>query len=180
MAEPKPIPDENHDRQARRAPILQVASWRELFDAAGGEVQIVGGEVFYPHGWESRNMVLLRDLPLVGRLYVHRLIAEPLRAALIGCAKLAPYDLDQVGCFAQRAKASDPHQLSLHALGLAVDFNPARNPARRIPEGSHPSPWWDLPATWVDAFEARGFVWGGRWNGYVDPMHFQAVAGPGI
>ena len=160
--------------------ILRVGSWAELFDLVGGEVSIVGGQVFYPHGWEARNMVLVRDLPLVGRLYVHRLIAEPLRAALTDCAKLAPYDLDQVGCFAQRAKSSNPHQLSLHALGLAVDFNPARNPARHVAAGSHPSPWWDLPAGWVDAFEARGLVWGGRWGGYVDPMHFQGVVGPGI
>ena len=30
-----------------------------------------------------------------------------------------------------------------------------------------------LPRAFVEAFEGAGFEWGGRWRGYVDPMHFQ-------
>jgi hypothetical protein len=59
---------------------------------------------------------------------------------------------------------------SAHAWGIAVDLDPDRAHYWR----------WDRPMRWrneapqvlVDAFEAEGFIWGGRWYHY-DTMHFE-------
>jgi hypothetical protein len=79
---------------------------------------------------------------------------------------------------------------SRHAYGLAVDLNPVQNPYVRA--GGGPAPV-VLPATgeaFVDrsgyhplmiregdavvrAFDAVGWVWGGRWSSPVDHQHFE-------
>lgn len=68
-----------------------------------------------------------------------------------------------------RAMKSSPY-LSTHAYGIAIDLN------------NHKACWGCEPETQlpliVEAFEKRGFVWGGRWEApYKDPMHFQACGG---
>ena len=75
-------------------------------------------------------------------------------------------------------------QLSMHALGLAVDINPRRNPyisgalvlpPRAIYEPSAPGTLTsDSPV--VLAFKQRGWEWGGDWKERrVDYMHFQKI-----
>lgn len=68
------------------------------------------------------------------------------------------------------------HRLSAHSFGIAVDLNvnkglywqwvrsktdPRVERARR-----------DYPQAVVDAFEAEGFIWGGKWDSF-DFMHFE-------
>jgi hypothetical protein len=59
--------------------------------------------------------------------------------------------------------------LSMHSYAIAVDFDAADNPYRskkhRFNENS--------PI--VQAFEAEGWTWGGRWLLATDAMHFQAA-----
>lgn len=78
----------------------------------------------------------------------------------------------------------DSRRLSLHALGLAVDINPRKNPyikgALILPPGATYDPTDpetllpDSPV--VMAFKRLGWEWGGDWKGAkVDYMHFQKI-----
>jgi D-alanyl-D-alanine carboxypeptidase len=58
-------------------------------------------------------------------------------------------------------------QMSQHATGSAVDFNPASNPYRY--DGSLVT---NIPSAWVQAFRSAGMCWGGDWLVQKDPMHF--------
>lgn len=62
--------------------------------------------------------------------------------------------------------------LSMHAYGAAVDHDPARNPLGAEPDttfyGSAPE-----GQAVVQIFEEHGFLWGGRFKGRKDAMHFQ-------
>ena len=80
-------------------------------------------------------------------------------------------------------------RFSAHASGLAIDVNPFMNPYQRddlvLPELA--SAYLDRsvvrPGMIVDgdvvvqAFEAIGWTWGGRWDDPVDTMHFSATGG---
>lgn len=130
--------------------------------------------------WEDAHMVLVRDLPLIPKLYCNRVIVEPLRAALTACAELGDgYHLGTIGCFAPRAKRGT-EGLSVHTWGAAVDINPDCNrlivceldDPRRTAPGAR-----DIPDAWITAFKAAGFVWGGDFRHRFDPMHFQWCAG---
>jgi hypothetical protein len=58
---------------------------------------------------------------------------------------------------------------SAHAFGIAVDVNPAFAEYWRWQPGG----WRNrVPKAIVDAFEAEGFAWGGRWY-HFDTMHFE-------
>jgi hypothetical protein len=78
-----------------------------------------------------------------------------------------------VGTFSWRIIAGT-RRLSMHSLAIAIDVNPGRNPYWR----HHRRPSAILsrrksfPATVVAAFEAEGFIWGGKWAEY-DLMHFE-------
>jgi hypothetical protein len=62
--------------------------------------------------------------------------------------------------------------LSMHAYGCAIDFDGPHNQL-------HSSPTDGVGFTesdpLVQAFEGQGWIWGGRWTGRSDPMHFQAA-----
>lgn len=60
--------------------------------------------------------------------------------------------------------------LSMHSWGCAIDLDPARNAM-----GDTTPSFMHYPAV-HRAFEAQGWVWGGRWRGAgCDGMHFQAA-----
>ena len=73
------------------------------------------------------------------------------------------------GTFNWRPIAGTERQ-SAHSYGVALDLDPGLGDYWR--NGS--SPRWHnvLPQSLVDAFEAEGFAWGGRWFHY-DTMHFE-------
>ncbi len=85
------------------------------------------------------------------------------------------YILPVAGSYFWRA-IQGSHRLSAHSFGIAVDLNvnkglywqwvrsktdPRVERARR-----------DYPQAVVDAFEAEGFIWGGKWDAF-DFMHFE-------
>jgi hypothetical protein len=66
-------------------------------------------------------------------------------------------------------KIAGTDRMSAHAWGIAIDLNPELGNYWR----------WDkhgwsnrVPQRVVDAFEAEGFIWGGRWA-HFDTMHFE-------
>jgi hypothetical protein len=82
------------------------------------------------------------------------------------------YAVESAGAFTPRTIGGS-HRFSRHAMGLAIDINPAQNPHRfdniLIT---------DMPAWWVQAWKDAGFCWGGDWRGSKDAMHFSWM-GPG-
>ena len=75
------------------------------------------------------------------------------------------------GTFVFREIAGPEHLLSAHSWGIAIDLDPAACEYWR--NGPQPPVWKNrVPQSIVDAFEAEGFIWGGRWFHY-DSMHFE-------
>jgi D-alanyl-D-alanine carboxypeptidase len=63
--------------------------------------------------------------------------------------------------------------LSSHAFGIAIDLNVAYSNYWRWRRRFESTTWRNrIPQEIVDAFEAEGFIWGGRWKHY-DTMHFE-------
>lgn len=143
--------------------------------------------------WVKANIVTARDgngdvpgMPGVPSRYyfqVHRRAEPAMRAAFAAARAAAPdYVIERAGCFVFRHERHDPSRpLSRHSWGIAVDIDADQNSARQF-RGEQPEPWspawleiWPhgLPRAFVEAFEQAGFVWGGRWRGFVDPMHFE-------
>lgn len=83
------------------------------------------------------------------------------------------YRIRSAGAFVPRT-ISGRYRISRHAMGLAIDLNPAQNPYRD--DGVLIS---DMPDWYVQAWQDAGFCWGGDWTGGAkDPMHFSWM-GPG-
>lgn len=61
---------------------------------------------------------------------------------------------------------SGSRQMSHHAVGNGLDINPEQNP---YTSGQLIT---DMPASYVAAWEAAGFCWGGRWRWSKDAMHY--------
>jgi hypothetical protein len=73
------------------------------------------------------------------------------------------------GTFVWRPIAGTDRQ-SAHSYGVALDLDPTLGDYWR---NSSPPRWRNrVPQALVDAFEAEGFAWGGRWFHY-DTMHFE-------
>lgn len=90
--------------------------------------------------------------------------------------------LNNTYSFHYRTTASGSNNLSKHALGLAIDFNPFDNPyiskdGKVIPEGSTYDPTKREALTkecdLVKRFISLGWIWGGSWEDRKDYMHFE-------
>lgn len=137
--------------------------------------------------WERQYMTVATGLPGTwnggkGRLYVHRLAEEYVREALRRCEEAGVLSyITRLGCFNFRHMRHDARMpLSYHSWGIALDVNSGANAGRYVdhPPAPFTDAWralWPLgmPEALVQAFESTGWRWGGRWRGYVDPMHFQ-------
>jgi hypothetical protein len=97
--------------------------------------------------------------------------AARVHAAIARQPSLAKYFEHLGGTFNWRPIAGTD-ELSLHAYGIALDIDTWYSDYWR--NDSHDPPRWKnrIPQAVVDAFEAEGFVWGGRWF-YYDTMHFE-------
>lgn len=62
---------------------------------------------------------------------------------------------------------------SMHSYGVSLDINVEKSHYWRWQKPASPLRWQNtIPQEIVDAFEAEGFIWGGRWYHY-DTMHFE-------
>ncbi len=139
--------------------------------------------------WVKANIITVRDVPGVPprwHFQTHRLIEPYIREAFRRAQLAAPaYRIDRSASFVFRHMRHDPKlPLSYHSWGVAFDVDSALNEAAHFKVGQEPqafsSAWrvrWPngLPQAFVEAIESVGFAWGGRWKGYVDPMHFEFV-----
>lgn len=110
-----------------------------------------------PRSGGRRILVNRAMLPDLGR------VSDALAAE---AAKGRVYLVTAVGGFTPRT-ISGSNQLSRHALGLAIDINPAANPFR-----SDNRLITNMPGWFVDVWRDAGFCWGGDWRYAKDPMHF--------
>lgn len=124
-------------------------------------------------GWKEGEYRAGDSYTLVRRALMHEKIGLAVVDALfeIGQRKGGSY-LNQNrlnlwwGAFNFRLKRGY-NSLSTHSWGIAIDINKHRGELGVVPT---------MPDFIVEAFEKRGFVWGGRW-GRPDGMHFQACKG---
>jgi hypothetical protein len=113
----------------------------------------------------------------ITRIAAHIFVAGYLRAAL---EQIATADLWHVinvygGGFEPRMIRGGA-DWSMHTFGLALDFDPDRNPLGAAPEQTrigNTSSGREL----VSILEAWGFFWGGHFDGRKDCQHFQWVTG---
>jgi hypothetical protein len=100
---------------------------------------------------------------------VHRRIAAPLRRVAARLDAREPALRKLGGTFVWRTIAGTSNR-SAHSWGIAIDLDPALSEYWR---NDKPPRWHNrIPQSIVDAFEAEGFIWGGRWFHY-DTMHFE-------
>lgn len=134
-----------------------------LFEATYGATRDAVRAALVP--WTFRDHTLLvhrRAEP------AFRKVAARLDSALAKDATLAPF-FDGMGTFIWRPIAGT-NRPSAHSFGISLDLNPARSHYWRT---DPKAPWKNsVPQAIVDAFEAEGFAWGGRWFHY-DTMHFE-------
>lgn len=114
---------------------------------------------------------------LHGAVWLHREVADAFRRVAVRLQTALEHDpslrpwLKPDGGFAWRRIAGEP-RLSAHAYGIAVDFSAHRAAYWRWSRlRPHPQQQ-TYPTAIVQAFEAEGFIWGGKWHEY-DIMHFE-------
>lgn len=106
-----------------------------------------------------------------GRAFTVNRYAAPQFLGFLNSLAAAGYKPVSIGGYANRNIAGTNVQ-SLHALGLAIDIDPGKNPV-----GSNGNWHTSLPPN-VAALAAKyGLDWGGSWHSYKDPMHFSVPYG---
>lgn len=113
------------------------------------------------------------------KLKVHRKVlpafqrvATRLESLVEKDASLRPFLRGVGGTFAWR-NIANTNRRSAHSYGVSLDLNTARSHYWEWQRPRSPVRWNNaVPQALVDAFEAEGFIWGGRWYHY-DTMHFE-------
>lgn len=128
------------------------------------------GMITIQSDWVAEH-IAVGEVPIFGQVKCHRVMIPQLRAALAevqrrGLAHLI--DTSQYGgCWVPRHILFNPSRsLSMHAWGLAIDFNVATNQYGAPPQ---------LDPRIVDIFRRWGFRWGGGWS-TPDGMHFELAS----
>lgn len=158
------------DKPEPQQAMLSGAAARGAFEPFN-YISLGDGMLQIDRGWVSRNIVTA-DVPVFpGTVRCHRLMIPQLRGALqeIQAEGLAEHIRanEYGGCFTPRHVMFDANRgISMHAWGLAIDFNVSRNGYGERPQ-MHPRI--------VEIFRKWGFNWGGAWS-TPDGMHFELGA----
>jgi hypothetical protein len=124
------------------------------------------GEVERVRLFGTRLRVHKRALP------AFRKVEARLDEAVRADAKLASWLKKLSGTFVERNIAGTDRPSS-HSYGISIDLDASRTHYWRWQKPPAPIAWHNtVPQAIVDAFEAEGFIWGGRWYHY-DTMHFE-------
>lgn len=133
----------------------------------------------YGHSAEEVRRSLVWVEVLGQRLQVHQRaraaferLGARLEALVAKDPNLHPY-LDRLGGTFHWRKIAGTHRQSAHSYGISLDLDPALSDYWEWQRPREPVRWRNrIPQAIVDAFEAEGFIWGGRWYHY-DTMHFE-------
>jgi hypothetical protein len=133
------------------------------YGASNAEVQAHLGRVrFFGMRWPFHERAVAAMDRVVARL----------ETAAKDDPKLLPFLHDIGGTWIWRHIARS-RAMSAHAWGIAIDLNPDKAHYWRWIRRGEPLKWQNkIPQAIVDAFEAEGFIWGGRWV-HFDTMHFE-------
>lgn len=128
------------------------------------------GMITIDPAWVRRNIVYA-EVPIFGTVRCHKDMIPQLRAALqevVDAGLAGQIDTsDYGGCWVPRHILFNPDRaISMHAWGLAIDFNVQTNMY-----GAEPT----LDHRIVQIFQRWGFEWGGDWT-TPDGMHFELNA----
>lgn len=159
--------------ELRREPAAPVAEERTTPETPSGRIEPftytshADGRISIHGDWTARNIVPVQ-LPGMAATSCHRVMVPQLLAVvdeLIERDLYSHLDPSQfAGCFVARHIDWNPSKpLSMHAWGLAIDFNTRDNWLGATPQ---------MDPRVVEVFERWGFEWGGRWN-RPDGMHFE-------
>ena len=149
-----------------------------VIDTFGDITKFIRSDGTLSPKWEEtkiRRVTLPRPLIFSGtttevtRVTCHDLLTETLRAALRAIDEAGKWPALHTygGGFNFRPKRGSS-EISLHAWGIAWDFDPEHNKLGTA--GT-------MDATIADIFATNGFFWGGKFKGRKDPMHFQYATG---
>jgi len=161
-------------------PPLPVKRGLDRFYGSFKTAELSGGNVRILGDWMQDNIVTVgvrvrsprEKSKRIRKIQVHRKIAPMFEDLMAYIFEQFPgYPILQLGGFCPRHKMHNPERgLSVHSWGAAIDINWKNNPvSRRLKT--------DFPDGFVEVFEAAGWNWGGRWNGFKDAMHFQFTKG---
>jgi hypothetical protein len=95
-------------------------------------------------------------------------VAARLQKAQAADPELRPF-LAKLGGTLNERNIAGTDRPSAHSWGIAIDINPALSNYWRWEKSGWSN---QIPQAIVDAFEAEGFIWGGRWS-HFDTMHFE-------
>lgn len=132
-----------------------------------------GRSVDLNDNWEHANIVW--STVYVGKktkkIRVHKKYEHEIARLIQIASDVSGYRPDSIQTFNPRV-IGGTDRLSMHAYGIAIDFDPPKNPwggggvIRNYP-------------LFIEIFELAGWTWGGRWKGATgkpntgDDMHFQ-------
>ncbi len=148
--------------------------------------RVDAGHVRYWFGrpCDASNLVAHR-VPVLGRVYVHRRVAEAFEAVFSEIADAGLDDLidrgDYGGTYCCR-RVRGGRSFSPHSWGIAIDLNVhhLQGPGGEYRAGR--TNWRCRPEQIPDSlrrlapfFRRWGFSWGGDWKSFKDPMHFEAT-----
>lgn len=136
--------------------------------------------------WESDNCITVRHglLP-TGKLFVHKLVAQPLLRTLDRwAARIAAgdqYRVRTLGCYSPRAQRGSAGLIpSTHSWAIAFDLNADQNPlitGLSGPADPRRYQWGDIPLAWAQDAIAEGWFWGRDFQTRCDGQHFQLASG---
>ena len=127
----------------------------------------------YPKSEVKRAQLFGKKLQVHARALPAFLRVEArLKLAVEKDPMLAPWLQKLSGTFVER-KIAGTDRPSSHSYGISIDLDSSRTHYWRWQKPATPIKWHNtVPQAIVDAFEAEGFIWGGRWYHY-DTMHFE-------
>ncbi len=152
-----PVTQEDEDPGRIRSEVL----FHATYGASQAQVDVVGIEFF-----GQKLKVHRKVAPVFAR------VEKRLAAAVEKDPTLRPFLMNVGGTFNWR-KIANSNRQSAHSYGVSIDLNVARSHYWEWAKPRTPVHWQNrIPQVIVDAFEAEGFIWGGRWYHY-DTMHFE-------
>jgi hypothetical protein len=100
-------------------------------------------------------------------------VSARLQQAIAGDAALASYVTGALGGTYEWRPIANTTRMSAHSYGIAIDIVVSKSNYWEWEKQGATFTWKNkIPQAIVDAFEAEGFAWGGRWYHY-DTMHFE-------
>jgi hypothetical protein len=100
-------------------------------------------------------------------------VSARLKQLIAATPSLSVYVTGELGGTFEWRPIANTNRLSAHSYGIAIDIVVSKSNYWEWEKGAGPLVWKNqIPQAIVDAFEAEGFAWGGRWYHY-DTMHFE-------